>query len=237
MASALRLATPALRPGLSPPAVIAHAANRPGQAAAAAEAGADYVEVDLWVHEGALEVRHERRFPLHVPLLFEKWYFSRLPREATATAELAAVTASGAGLFLDLKNGGVRAGPLIGSLLQSCAPGARVAASSQSWLSLRPLARLCPAVDLFYSIDVPAKLDLFFTVLERDGLPRGVSCRESLLTPAVIDRLHQARMAVVAWTVDDEARARELAALGVAAITTHRVAEFSTIFAREAAWT
>jgi glycerophosphoryl diester phosphodiesterase len=51
-----------------------------------------------------------------------------------------------------------------------------------------------------------------------------VTIRHSLLTPDVIDRLHALVPTVVAWTVNDPRRARELRDLGVAGVTTDRVA-------------
>jgi len=45
-----------------------------------------------------------------------------------------------------------------------------------------------------------------------------------------VEQLRAAGLAVVAWTVDDLERARELADWGVDGITTHRVAEFRDAF-------
>jgi glycerophosphoryl diester phosphodiesterase len=49
-----------------------------------------------------------------------------------------------------------------------------------------------------------------------------VSVRHSLLTPEVIDRLHRQVPAVVAWTVNDRRRARQLRDFGVDGVTTDR---------------
>jgi glycerophosphoryl diester phosphodiesterase len=51
-----------------------------------------------------------------------------------------------------------------------------------------------------------------------------VSIRHRLLTGKVLDRLHEQAPAVVAWTVNDVARARQLRAMGVDGVTTDRVA-------------
>jgi len=82
----------------------------------------------------------------------------------------------------------------------------------------------------FYSIDVRAKLDLFLSVSDRDVRPRGVSCRHSLLSAPIVQRLRDRGLLVVAWTVDDADRARELVDWGVHGITTHRVAEMHEEF-------
>ena len=49
---------------------------------------ADFIEVDLWVHHGRFEARHERRFPASLPLLFEKWYLRTAPRTPFGLADL-----------------------------------------------------------------------------------------------------------------------------------------------------
>lgn len=49
-----------------------------------------------------------------------------------------------------------------------------------------------------------------------------VSIRHRLLTAPVLDRLHERTHSVVAWTVNDVARARQLCALGVDGVTTDR---------------
>jgi glycerophosphoryl diester phosphodiesterase len=109
-------------------------------------------------------------------------------------------------------------------------PPPRMVASSQEWKALRAIREVCPEVDTYYSIDVAAKLDLFLSVSERDERPRGVSCRHTLLTRETVAGLHSRGLLVVAWTVDDIERARELASWGVDGLTTHKVAEFAGEF-------
>lgn len=188
------------------------------------EAGADFLEIDLWVHAGRFEARHERAmYP--IPLLFEKWYLRWAPRKPFGLAELLQETAGKASVFLDLKNGGEEAARLVRRSLDEAGAPIRLAASSQQWNVLRAVRRLSPEVDTFYSIDVAPKLDLFLSVSERDTQPRGVSCRHSLLSKAIVGRIHERGLLVVAWTVDDLDRTVELRDWGVDGITTHRVKE------------
>lgn len=216
----------AIRPGTRPPRLIAHGAgNSRDGISAALEAGADFLEVDLWVHRGRFEARHERRLPLGLPVLYEQWYFSRLRLAREPLRTLAAACSGRAGLFLDLKNGGDRPSRLLVNALAGIDTVTPVLASSQFWPILRKVATSAPSIPVYYSVDVEAKLDLLFSLRRRDPLPAGTSCRHELLTADVVRRLHEAGLAVVAWTVDDEARALELAAMGVDAITTHRPAE------------
>ncbi len=219
-------AVPPLVGGREGPALIAHGAgNNATLAQQAVAAGADFLEVDLWVHRGRFEARHERAaYPL--PFLFEKWYLRRLPRQPFGLAELFREAGHAARVFLDLKNGGAEAAQLVRRSLDAAGTGVSIAASAQQWRILRALAEAVPEADLFYSIDVVAKLDLFLSVMERDVVPRGVSCRHELLTPALVQRLHERGLAVVAWTVDELERARELVSWGVDGVTTHQVKAF-----------
>ncbi len=214
-----------LAPGHLGPALIAHTGgNSPRLAAAAIEAEADFLEVDLWVHAKRFEARHERAlYPL--PFLFEKWYLRWAPRKPFGLAELLAANAGRTGIFLDLKNGGETAARLVREAIDRAGAGVRVAASAQHWSILRAVNRISPEVDSFYSIDVAAKLDLFLSITDRDRQPRGISCRHELLSATVVQRLHDRGLMVVAWTVDEIERAVALAAWGVDGITTHRVAE------------
>lgn len=221
-----------LVPGRAGPAIIAHGGgNTLGEAREYAKAGADYLEVDLWLHNGRFEARHERRFAW-LPFLYEKWYLRRLPRDRHGLEELLRESAGhGAGIFLDLKNGGPAAAALLRRILTASPHPDRIVASSQQWLMLRALRDMVPEVDAFYSIDVRAKLDLLLSVVDRDDHPRGVSCRHSLLSERTVRKLHDRGLQVVAWTVDDMERARELVSWGVDGLTTHRVAEMRGEFA------
>lgn len=221
----------ALAPGHSGPAIIAHGGgNTVALAHDFLHQGADFLEVDLWLRAGQFEARHERRMRW-LPLLFEKWYLRRVPGARYGLDELLQETAEhDTGIFLDLKNGGVNAANLLRRVLGRTAHPRRVVASSQQWLALRSIRELLPEVEAFYSIDVRAKLDLFLSVTDRDTRPRGVSCRHSLLSERTIEQLHAKGLLVVAWTVDDVERARDLVRWGVDGLTTHRVREMRTEF-------
>ncbi len=220
-----------LAPGHSGPAIIAHGGgNTVALAHDFLHQGADFLEVDLWLRGGQFEARHERRMRW-LPLLFEKWYLRRVPGARYGLDELLQETAEhDTGIFLDLKNGGVNAANLLRRVLGRTTHPRRVVASSQQWLALRSIRELLPEVEAFYSIDVRAKLDLFLSVTDRDTRPRGVSCRHSLLSERTIEQLHAKGLLVVAWTVDDVERARDLVRWGVDGLTTHRVREMRTEF-------
>ncbi|MFN0095221.1 MAG: glycerophosphodiester phosphodiesterase [Dehalococcoidia bacterium] len=216
---ALARGRPLVVPGRPAPALIAHATNSEARASSAIDAGADWVEVDIWGHSGAIEVRHERRTPV-LPLLFEKWYV-RFPGDtARRLAGILGALPPDVGVFFDLKDNHSATRDAIRSVFQD-ARGRRMAASSQLWHALRPLGAACEGLDLFYSVDSPAKLDLLLSVIRRDRQVAGVSARASLLQAPTVRALHDCGLQVVAWTVDDPDRAAELARWGVDGITTH----------------
>ena len=220
-----------LVPGRPGPAIIAHGGGTTMDAVHDfLEHGADYLEVDLWVHDGRFEARHERRVRW-LPFLIEKWYLRRIPSGNHGLQELLQETGGhGSGIFLDLKNGGATAASLVRRIVSATGFQGRVVASSQQWRTLRAIRDILPEVDAFYSIDVQAKLNLFLSVVDRDTRPRGVSCKHTLLNERVIRRLHDRGLLVVAWTVDDLDRARQLVAWGVDGLTTHKVKEMCQEF-------
>ncbi len=112
---------------------------------------------------------------------------------------------------------------LVREAIDEAEPWLVPAASSQIWSVLRHIRRDLPEVPVYYSIDVRAQLDLLMENLRREEPPDGVSCRQQLLDADTIRTLRRAGMAIIAWTVDDPERARELVEQGVAAITTHEV--------------
>jgi glycerophosphoryl diester phosphodiesterase len=177
------------------------------------------------VHGNRFEARHEARLLNRLPVLFHDGRFRVLPKQPFGLAELLEHTEGHIDVFLDLKNGGARAARLIRKAIDEVGYQRRLVASSQLWSVLRGLHQTAPEVDLFYSMGVRSQLDLFLSVSQRDTMPRGVSCRHSLLTRDVVSTLHDRGLLVVAWTVDDEERAAELADMDVDGITTHRVTE------------
>ncbi len=206
------------------PALIAHGGgNGSSQARAALAAQPAFIEVDLWLHRGRLEARHERRLPGPLPILYEFWYLTAAPHPPYRLEDLLRDCQRRAGLLLDLKNGLGKVPPILRQILETHGAGAEIIVSSQNWPLLRQVRTACPTLDLYYSIDTLDQFDLFQSVMLRDPLPAGVSCRHTLLDREIIAGFHDAGLAVAAWTVDGGERARELARWGVDAITTNRV--------------
>jgi glycerophosphoryl diester phosphodiesterase len=214
------------------PALIAHGGGNGAEPAREALAsGAALIEVDLWLHRGRLEARHERRLPGPFPILYELWYIRTAPRLPYRLEDLLADCQGRAAILLDLKNGIGKAPRILRRILAAFGEGVEVIASSQNWPLLREVKLSCPYLDLYYSIDTPDQFDLFQSVMLHDPLPAGVSIRHTLLDRRTIADFHAAGLAVAAWTVDDGERARELAAWGIDAITTNQVEEIRAALA------
>lgn len=216
----------------SRPTLIAHGGgNGPDAVLKALTSRAPYVEVDLWLHRGRLEARHERRVPGPLPLLYEFWYLTPAPRPPYHLEDLLLACEGRASVLLDLKNGLGKLAPVLRQTLAAFGRGVDVVASSQNWPLLREVKVACPQLELYYSIDTPDQFDLFQSVMLHDPLPAGVSCRHTLLDRRIVRDFHDAGLAVAAWTVDDGDRARDLVRWGVDAITTNQVEEIRAALA------
>jgi glycerophosphoryl diester phosphodiesterase len=210
------------------PAIIAHAANSVEGIRAAIAAGADLLEADFWSRGPALEARHDRRAGW-LPVLYERWRLGLAPRRPLEADSLFEAIGDARSVFFDFKGGTHATVQQLAAALHGHA-GRRHAASSQNWETVRAVADAGLPVDLFYSVDVPAKLDLLRSVRRRDQRMAGISCNHRLLDRDTIRQIHDLGMAVVAYTVDDPGRATELSLFGVDGITTHRVRELRALF-------
>ncbi|MCY3647348.1 MAG: glycerophosphodiester phosphodiesterase [Chloroflexi bacterium] len=216
----------------SRPTLIAHGGgNGPDPVLKALASRAPFIEVDLWLHRGRLEARHERRVPGPLPLLYEFWYLTPAPRPPYHLEDLLLACEGRASVLLDLKNGLGKLAPVLRQTLAAFGRGVDVVASSQNWPLLREVKVACPELELYYSIDTPDQFDLFQSVMLHDPLPAGVSCRHTLLDRRIVRDFHDAGLAVAAWTVDDGDRARDLVRWGVDAITTNQVEEIRAALA------
>lgn len=225
---------------------------------AALEIGVDWIEFDvLDLEDDALVLAHSndlhevshgahagfvrtqtldvlRRFAPEMPTLDEALaFFAARP---------------GVGLHLDLKTHAH--GHEIAEALSRHGVADRTFVSSHSWQALREIASHAPAItrgltypeDRFGIGKRPVLLPVLgaAVVAMRGALPRRIEgwlaragasvavLHQALISRTVVERCHALGVPVIAWTVDDEVRARRLAALGVDGI----VSNDPRIFAR-----
>jgi glycerophosphoryl diester phosphodiesterase len=198
-----------------PYVAIAHrAGNNLHQLDLALDAHVDAIECDFWHARGRLVLRHERKLP-GIPVLFDKWFvrwawgvisLRRLLREINFRAEL----------FLDIKSASPRAADAVLELYRdhdAMMPHTDV--SSNQWKLLDRLGAAGTDMRMFYSVGNEEAVDALFRRTARDHPPAGTSIRHTLLTAALVDRLHASGLKVYAWTVNNDGRARELLSWGV----------------------
>jgi len=168
-------------------------------------AGVDFVEVDLWLEGNRFVARHERRLG-PFPFLYDKWYIKpSFGRPFT----LADVAAEPVGLFLDLRGDRDRLlEPLLAALEELKALG-RTILTSQDWKLLDRAREREPRLRLAYSAGYERQVGPLRRRLQADP-PAMVSIRHVLLDATLIGDLKERGVMIIAWTVDDRRRAREL---------------------------
>jgi glycerophosphoryl diester phosphodiesterase len=191
---------------------VAHNVNAIGPLQAAVASGAAVVEVDVLAVRGRLYARHDpvpRSVGSSVPS----------PRLAEIWEALGPTTA----IHLDLKSRGRGAAGAVAGFL-AAHPGREVAVSSPDGATLLALRDREVDAALLLSVRSPRELDALAARPELVDLIDGVTIREDLIDGATAAWLTADGLRVVAWTVDDPHRARELAALGVGEVTTDSLA-------------
>jgi glycerophosphoryl diester phosphodiesterase len=195
--------------------------------AAAVDAGADIVELDVVAADGKLVLGHSPR---------------ELPRElATLDEAFAALAPHDVGVHVDVKCRGSEEG--IAAAIRRHGLERRTYASAFWPATLRRLGELVPEVPraLSYPEDragisrsrALGPLTLAGAAALRVALPRRIermlafadariaALHFAVVSRAVVERCHALDVPVLVWTVDDPARARRLDALGVDAIVSN----------------
>ncbi|MEA2513314.1 MAG: hypothetical protein QOJ59_2801 [Thermomicrobiales bacterium] len=195
------------------PLAIAHrAGNHPTRLRAAEALGVDYVEADVWLHRGQLEVRHEKTAgPL--PVLWDRWSLSPGWTSRFGLAELVQTAHPETILLLDLKGVNPRLPALLLETLAEHAPGRPFAICSQNWDFLDFL-RIRPEATTFYSVGNRRQLRALAARLDRSGR-QAVSINSRLLDAATVRAIKVRASAVVPWRVRTPAQVQQLLAWGV----------------------
>ena len=194
---------------------IAHrAGNNLTQTEVALNAGVDAIECDFWHDRGRLALRHERKLP-GLPILYDKWFIRwtwgelslrRLLREVNRRADL----------FLDIKSASPRAADAVLELHRDHeALMPKTLVCSKEWSVLDRIARGGTDMETFYSIGRYGNVEHLLERAKEPRPPVGTSIRHTRLSRELVERFHDARMKVFAWTVNNHERAAELVDWGV----------------------
>lgn len=210
-------------------APLAVAENTPASFAAAAGAGASWVELDVRRAADGLVVAHDPVTPGGLVLVEH-------PRAAARTAGVWSLPdvldglPPGLGVDVEVKNlpgepdydDGDTIAAQVAPLLQAAARHRPLMVSSFNPSTLTALGKVVPDVPrgLLHGpgLRAPAALEL---ARELDAQVLCTHVDAPHLDRALVESAHRAGLAVLIWTVDDPARARSLASDGVDAICTN----------------
>lgn len=207
------------------PIRIAHQAGntRRGLRAALAE-GVDWLEIDVWWHYGRVVARHDPTL-WRLPLTYNRWRLGVPPlRPITLDELLDAVEGTPVRLLLDLKGSSPRLPAELVAILTRRRALTRAALCGQEWAPLDAARTLAPSLPVFFSLGREAHLAGYVHRLDRGAAPPLVSASHRLLSPERVEALRRRGVVVIAWTVNDPARARALTAWGVDGITSDSLA-------------
>lgn len=207
------------------PARIAHRGGNTRTALRTALAGrVDWLETDVWLERGRIVARHDPRL-WRLPLSYHHRRVRLLPlRPLTLDLLLRAVSRTGTRLLVDLK--GVDRGlpAALAAALREPALRDSVAVCTQNWRPLDELHGRDPAVPLVFSLGRPEHIPAYLGRLAAGTAPPVISIDHRLLTEERIREFQGLGVQMIAWTVNDPVRARELERWGVDGITSDSAA-------------
>jgi glycerophosphoryl diester phosphodiesterase len=185
-------------------------------------AGVDWIESDIWFHYGRLVARHDPAL-WRTPIRYSRTSVSiSLTPALDLDTLLTATNGTSTRVLIDLKGDDLGLPSAIVDLIRRRGAFDRTALCTQEWRPLEEARHLDDRITIVFSLGRPEHVSAYLA-RRRDGTaPPTASCRHELLTPTTIARLKEAGSTVLAWTVDSEARARQLLAWGVDGITSNR---------------
>jgi glycerophosphoryl diester phosphodiesterase len=200
------------------PLVVAHrAGNHLHLLKAAEEAGADYVEADIWSYQGALEVRHLKTMG-PVPLLWDRWKLVPKGRPRLRIEALLAAAAPSTRLMLDLKGREPLLPAAIAETMAALAPGRPYAVCSQNWEMLEEF-RHYEDVQVFHSIGNQTQLEVAWPLLRWHDR-HAVSIHARLLSRSAVSALKEKALLVVTWPINTAEAKERVLGWGVDGFTT-----------------
>jgi glycerophosphoryl diester phosphodiesterase len=219
-------------PDCGTPQVVAHrAGNRLDALRASESAGVTFIEADINLFRGRLEVRHLKTVgPL--PIFWDRWQLASPWRPHLLLPDLLEAASPTTQLMLDLKG-------------RKPALADRVIEALEPYFGTRRLtiaARCWPLLERFEALPV-RRLHSVGTTRQLRELVRqsagsqldGVTIHERLLDLDVVAELRRIAGVVMTWPVNDAARAHELVGLGVDGLISDRPDALSAFVSPRAA--
>ena len=201
---------------------IAHrAGNHLGLLKKVEAIGADFVEADVRLHNGRIEVRHLKTLR-HVPLLYDRWkvfgrwrlgfsvapgWTNRLVLEALLTTVSPAT-----GILIDLKGDDEALAPSVLDALRKSPRTGEAMICSQNWRHIEAL-RGESSVTPVHSIGRAAQLN---SLRALPGFTTGgISIDSALLTADVVGELHERAPLVITWAINSRTELDRVRGYGV----------------------
>lgn len=189
----------------------------------ALNAGVDWIEADIWLHYGRLVARHDRSL-WRLPITYSRRSVSLiLAPEIVLDTLLQATQRTTSRVLIDLKGRPAGLPDALVSAIRRDDAFERTALCGKEWAALDRARALDARASVVFSLATPDHLHQYLARRRDGSAPPGASCHHRLLTPATVDALKSAGSTILAWTVDSEARARQLLSWGVDGITSNRL--------------
>lgn len=190
--------------------LIAHRAGNLAELVPPAVQVADAVEVDVHLFRNRLEVRHAKILLWPFARLWEKWEILPADAPRPPLAEILTAMPGGTAVWFDLKGFTTRL-PRAVHAVAGDRPGSTYSSRQWwllGWVRRNTAARTMRSVGSRWQRWLVARL-------RYDGPDDGIVIHERLLHDGWLERLHIRTPVVVAWGVDDRARADELISAGI----------------------
>lgn len=190
--------------------IVAHRAGNDLELLSKAEdLGVNFVEADLRLWRGRIEVRHLKTIG-PIPIFWDRWRLANpfAPRMRLET--LLEAVHPRTGLLLDLKGRNPRLAQLLLTQLPADRP---VTVCARSWRLLEPF-RGRPGIRAVYSVGSHRQLRRLLGRFDGRGMD-GVSIHERLLDVRTVAELRRRTDIIMTWPINTKNRARELKAMGV----------------------
>jgi glycerophosphoryl diester phosphodiesterase len=210
--------------GSAAPLVVAHrAGNHLDLLRRSEAAGFPFVEADVHLFRGRLEVRHLKTVgPL--PIYWDRWALAAPWRPRLLLEELLAAANPTTELMIDLKGHRRRLAEHVAEALTPYLGTRRLTVSARSWPLLEVFEGL--PVRRLHSVGTAQQLR---TLLQRFAGARldGVSIHARLLDAATVEELRRIFGVVMTWPVNDPRHAAELLRMGVDGLISDRPGELA----------
>lgn len=204
------------RPLFGGPLRIAHRGGNSLERLLEAErAGADLVEVDVWLHRGRLDVRHAGSIGI-LPVLRDRWVLRPGRPGRMQLANVLAAARPATRLMLDLKGEHLDLSRDAIATMAEQRPGEPYIVSARHWDLLAPF-RALPHVLPVYSCGSADSLAEALDLARGEGLP-AVGAHHRLLDATRAAELREQVPEILAWAVESRQRARDLVGWGVTGI-------------------